>query len=469
MQTVLSIDASVKPAQALVVQIRDKDVSILEQHFVPADSDEAFLQNLQELPKQIQTRWNNAILFIPGKDHMSLNLALPFKDDKQLNKVIGLEVQDQVPFDLDSFTVHHRHVGSLNGSGEDVHVGILPSSSLQTLLTSTKSAGLDPFIVSTPGSSLQGLYEFHGETLAENAAIVLEHPDTVYLGICIGKKLVLDRSLSRHNQNDSMLNASIELAIKNAEDRYHVVIPTVYHLSDDTTPTFVGIQDREVKTLSIATLFPHVTRKASVVALVGAVFAQDFPAPQILTNFRTGEFTYSPSLSALLNGFRSLLPYIATVLLIGLIGLGTWYTVRQHQISALQENLQGEILKVVPNFSAEPGQEAPTLDRMSAEVQNSLKEIGSPLIASPLDVLSTISEELAAIEGATTRRVTIRNGEARIEGTIPDSKIYKTLEKLEAAFTKKHGKIFCKAKSETPGTGSRDNARDFQITLGLCE
>lgn len=465
MQTILSIDASIKPAQALVVQITDSDITILEQHFVPSDTEEALFQNLEALPKLISAQWTNAIIFVPGKDYVSLNLELPFKDPKQLGKVVRHEVQDIVPFELDSFTLHHKHVGSLNGHGEDIHVGLFPKLYVSTLLSKTRPVGLDPFIITTPAASLQGLYEFHGENLSENSAIVLEHADTIYLAIFIDKALVTDRSLTRAGQTSAQINSSIELAIKNAEDRYHRSIPILYHICEAPSPIFQPLSKRELKALSMSTLFPSVTRKASLVALMGSIFAQDYPAPAILTNFRTGEFTFTPSFAALISGLRDLLPYIATLILISFIGLFTWYLVRDHQIKTLQNALDSEIKKIIPDFHADPGNEADALQKLSTSLQDSLKVLGSPLAASPLDVLAAITEDISTVDGALTRRVSIKNGEARVEGTVPD---YKTRDKVEASF-KKHKSVFCSIKNESPSSSSKENARDFQIILRLCE
>lgn len=469
MQTVLSIDASSNPAEALVVGIEGNELSILEQHFCPVhESSGGILSNLQEIISSIKTQWHNSILFLPGNHHVSLNLSLPFGEGKQLSKIIDMEVQDVVPFEVDDFALHHRHVGRLADGEQDVHVALYPKTNLASAIDHTRSADFEPLIISTPGSALQGLYEMHGESLEENATIILEHPDVVYLGIIIGKRLVSDRSLPRNAYSShatSLLNADIELAIRSSEERYGTGLTTIYHFADDTAPTLKVLPERSVKQLSVLTLFPAIGKKVSPIALFGALFAQDYPAPQILSNFRTRDFSYAPRLAELMRGLRDLAPYLITLALTALVAFGTWYGIRQHRIDAVRETIQNEVKAIIPDFSAPAGEEAATLQKRASDLQDLLKDLGSPLASSPLEILSIISEDLSSVEGVNTTRITVKNGEVRIDGTVPN---YKTLDKLESTF-KRRKNTFCKVKNGSPSSGARDNARDFQMVLGLCD
>ncbi len=468
MQNVLSIDASTNPAEALVVGIDGQNISVLEQHFCHATSDHDALSQLKEIISTIKTPWNNSILFLPGNDHISLNLSLPFGEGKQLSKIIEMEVQDVVPFEVDEFSLHHRHVGSLPDGDQDIHVALYPKSKLASVIEESRAAEVEPLIITTPGSALQGLYETHGESLEANTAVILEHPDTVYLGIIVGKKLISDRSLPRNAYStaaSSLINADIELAIRAAEERYGITFDTIYHFSDDTVPTLRSAPNRVVKQLSVLTLFPSIGKKVSPIALLGALFAQDFPAPQILSNFRTRDFAYAPRLSELKRGLSDLAPYLITLILVALVALFTWYWVRNHRIQTLRSTVVSEINSIIPDFSAPEGEEATALQKHASTLQDLLKDLGSPLASSPLDILSIISEDLASVDGVATTRITVKNGEVRIDGTVPN---YKTLDRLESTF-KRRKNIFCRVKNSAPSAGSRENTRDFQMTLGLCE
>ena len=467
MQTVLSIDASTSPAEALVVGIDGRHLSVLEQHFCPAENIEAFIENLKELIASVKIACTNSILFLPGDNHLSLNLSLPFSEGKQLSKIIDLEVQDVIPFELTDFLLHHRHIRSHGQGEEDVHVGLFPKSTLSLVLKHSKEADFEPLIISTPGSALQGLYELHGENLAPNAAVVLEHSEITYLGIIIDKKLVLDRSLPRASYSSaaSHMNADIELAIRAGEERYLCSLSMVYYISNDVNSNFLAAAGREVKKLSIMTLFPSISRKVSAVALLGSLFVQDYPAPKILSNFRSRNFAYTPRISELFKASRALIPYLLIVLLIITIGLLTTYFIRERRIEALRASLRNEISKEFPDFVTGDGSESEVLQKQSAGLEVLLKDLGSPLASSPLNILAQLSEDLSSVPSITTQRITIKNGEVRVEGTGPN---YKAIEDLEKTL-KRRKAVFCKVKNDSPASGSRDNARDYIISLGICE
>lgn len=469
-EKVLSIDASVEPIQALIVEVIEtpKDrpqLAVIESVEIPRNQDKSLsVQIIDEVLPQLKTTWDDSVLFIAGDGFVSLNLTLPFADNRRLKKLVYPEVQDIVPFELDLFSVSHSHTCKLNGTGEDIHVSMLPKSQIKAIVDPLKDSAADPRVIATPSATIQSLYELFGHDLEQTSLVAIISLNWVYLGFVVNNKLVADRSIPVPLLMSSV-DGIIEGSIQNLERRYEVQFSQVYRLIENPTLNISFSNERTVKDLSMSTLFPNLSKKVSLVALLGAVFGKKYPTPALISNLRQGDFTFRPPLNSLIQGVTSLTPYLLSLVVAITVGLFAWYTGREYQIHSLRQQISTKIKSEVPTFSSDPGKEALTLQSISQGLQDSLKDLGSPLAAPPLMVLGAIAEQLNSMEEISVSRISIQNGQVRIDGSAPN---YKSLNKLESEFKKKKN-IFCGSKTDSPYTGGKDNSREFQLNLKLCE
>jgi len=73
----------------------------------------ATVAKLLDTVSSIENQWTAVSVIIPPHDHLALNLNLPFGDAKNLNRIVDLEVQDVVPFELDDFLVQYAPLGPI--------------------------------------------------------------------------------------------------------------------------------------------------------------------------------------------------------------------------------------------------------------------------------------------------------------------------------------------------------------------
>lgn len=464
MLNVLSIDTSVSPAQAIVVGVEENSIRVLEHHTIDLPETE-WREQLKSVLNSIRTQWQNLVLFFSPKDVLSLNLSLPFKDTKSIEKIIDMEVQDVVPFELSDFILHHRHIRPLPEKGEDIHAALVANDRIAQMLSDTRACEVEPYIISTPGSALQGIYHLTGTSIADNSFIVLERTDKVVFAAFIDKKIVYERTIeSSFYTGDNVeehLRSQILLSCAFIEKRYEVSIDDLYLIKEVEKSNLEELDGRKVSTILLHDFVPLVPQQVSAVALFGAIFGQDYPAPTILSNFRTREFAYSPRLNELAKALKALSPYIGMLVVTFLIGVGILYGARAYALSKGRQALLAEIHSKIPEFSAEPGAEAMTLQGKASELENSQ----STLTTSPLEILTILSEDLPTIPQIDLQKISIRNGKIRLEGSTPN---YSTQEKLETLLNRKT-KIFCgKIDNLSTSTGSRDNVREFQLEIKLC-
>ena len=138
MDKILSIDISSSPLTALVMEVSDsvrrvvdvvelelKDPDFFErlsreqyheliedQHETSIEHDDFVslrdeFQSVLDLQAKHLDDLVSTILIVPPCSYLSLNLSFPFAKESFIKKVIGLEVQDQIPFDVNKLSLIH--------------------------------------------------------------------------------------------------------------------------------------------------------------------------------------------------------------------------------------------------------------------------------------------------------------------------------------------------------------------------
>lgn len=497
MQSVLSIDASCDPAAAVVVEVEGNKAVVQEIHrFSLGDkfgmqngtsdagaapsaelnaaatselSAFAQIQSLKTVLASIKTPWTSSILVIPPHDYISLNLDLPFASSKGLDKIVGLEVQDILPFDLQEFLLHYRTLGTRPDNNHDIHVGLLPRGIIGNALSVCKAAGLEPYMVSTPAAILGAIPYLSTEKIPDNCGIIFAREPFVYLGIMIDGKACMDRVVDTRALGEAKgeaLMREVRLTFAMAEKRYEKQIEHIYLLGSELP--FVNLSGSlhlPVTTVPVPELV-KAADNATAVACFASVFAQDLKPPPILSNFRIKEFAYSPQLRELIRGARSLVPFLLAVALLALLTAVGVYSLRERRIHQVRNAMYDQIRAAIPSMDAPRGSELDALEGENRRLEAQLSNLGSLSALTPLDSLSEISFDLPLSSGITVTRIKIEGNKLRVEGTAPD---YTALEKLERVLKKKKN-VYCRIRKDTTASvPGKQNVRGFSLDILLCE
>jgi len=219
-QNILSIDATSEPAIACVVScdvVTSNDllspsgalavkIEVLEQHEFSlkidpqssADSEQAPTADSSTTSKAKLTQpalldrlvnpYSSVVMVVRPSSFAALNMFTPISDSKALGRILELEVQDLVPFDVGEFAIAHRIVengvvegsrqASIQGSapedarGFDVHVGMMPKSDLASVIKTVETQGISPVSISSAPSVLALVHRLHSKPLALNSAVL---------------------------------------------------------------------------------------------------------------------------------------------------------------------------------------------------------------------------------------------------------------------------------------------------------
>lgn len=505
MQAILCVDVSTEPAALQVLRVDQRNLELVESHSASlaalfSSTDELQAKNSDELQpepsasgahdsqgqeetlaaadkvenelitalKSIETPWTASVVIIPTPAYLSLNIELPFGDQKNLAKILDLEVQDRVPFDISEFLIDHRTLGKSRSGMYDIHVSLIPKAYIARVLKVCRASGLEPYILTTPASILDALFFIAPDYFQDNCAVVYLTPQSAAVNIRIDKQTRADRILSAASSSPSAndILTDLKLTISAVESRYEKQLECVYLVSSVVSAhdvqQFLG---RRVESVDVAELVRNKPSDAKT-ASIAAVFAQDVAPPQLLTNFRTREFTYNVQLGELLRGLRRVLPFIGILLFALMFFLGGRYMLRQFQIGALEEAVNERILKVIPSASVEPGREVEWLLKENFELQNDLKDLGSPSKFSALDLLAQVTQHFPTVNGVNVREVLIQGNVIKVSGTAPD---YSSQEQIEKALKSSPNKWKVSSKDAPGGIGGGLNAKPFSFEIRLLE
>lgn len=474
-QSVLSIDATQVPARAIVALVDRSSVKIVsaesvELDLVSPEEEEQVADEVQPTKTErrylplstfiegVDARITHAVLILHPQDYLSLNLSLPFRDYKTLSRVVDLEVQDQVPFDVSEFLIQPRIVGETEGLESDVHVSATPREYLRRVLVACRREGFEPTIISTASSALAGLFLLEPERILSNSAIILAKGDFACITVSIHGQVKTDRLI--HEEDPRVVLTELRRTLLATERRYGQKIERLYLIGDAISPSVLAKETgREVTPV-------EEMKDGCGLAAMGAVFAQDEVTP-ILTNFRIREFAYNPYIKEVLRGARILLPWCMGALLLCILSMAGVYYSRQRELATLRGALSEQIRRAAPELQVTEGQEVRAVQEENRRIDRQLKELGSSSRVGALEIIAELSKDVAAAGELSVRRITVNGGGMNIQGTAPD---YAAVEKLERIMKTKKPALYCKIRKTTGASAAgQPDRRSFTFDLRICE
>ena len=426
--------------------------------------------------------WTAVSVIIPPHDHLALNLNLPFGDAKNLDRIVDLEVQDLVPFELDDFLVQYAPLGPMTHGGAaldikdsaavsyDVHVGLMPRIFVRNILHLCKAAGIEPNIMTVPSSVLGSVYHLAPDFFTTDSAVVFNRGDEFSMAVFINGEVRVERVLyasklvgaASPETNDHPLKAvftALKLMLAAAERRYNTRVENVYLLG------------REVKGSNVQQLFGRPIHGLQMkdfiksegatggLSPLGAPFAADESSLTPLSNFRTREFSFTPKIGEFLRAFVGTTRYFQLAFGAIFIAVLSTYLVRAYTIRAIQSSLTEQIATVIPGFTAPPSEIRSSLIKAESRLTEELGVLASPAKVSPLDALLEILKLLPQNETVTITAIKISGTKATVMGTAPQLSAIESVGKA----LKANAGVFSKV-TATPGSSAQGK---FNFTVEL--
>lgn len=430
--------------------------------------------------------WTATSVIIPPHDHLALNLNLPFGDAKNLDRIVDLEVQDVVPFELEDFLVQYAPLGPVSQGNAaldvkeqatvqfDVHVGLMPRIFVRNMLYLCKAAGLEPNIMTVPSSALASVYHLGKDLFTTNSAVVFNRGDEFSMAVFINGEVRVERVLyasklvgaAPKDSNEHPLKAvftALKLMLAAAERRYNTRVENVYLLGREVKGTNMQqLFGRPIQGLQLRDFIKSEGATGGLAPL-GAPFAADETEKLPLSNFRTRELSFTPKIGEFLRALVGAAKYFQIAIGAILIGILSTYLVRAYTISAIQSSLTEQIANVIPNFTAPPTEIRTELLKAESKLTEELGVLASPAKVSPLDALLEILKLIPSSENITINTIKISGTKAQITGAAPE---IRAIEVLGKALKANNG-VFSKV-TATPGSPVQGKF-NFTVELILAQ
>jgi hypothetical protein len=437
---------------------------------------------IQALPQE----WTAVSVIIPPQDHLALNLNLPFGDARNLDRIVDLEVQDVVPFELDEFLVQYSSLGPITqGSAAldvseqasvsyDVHVGLMPRTFVRNILLFCKAAGIEPNIMTVPSSVLGSVYHLGRDFFTTNSAVIFNRGDEFSMAVFINGEVRVERVLyaskliaAQQNPTESPLKAvftALKLMLAAAERRYQSRVENVYILGREIKGS--NLQQLFGRPIQGLQLKDFVKAGDNVVGLsaLGAPFAADEPPKTPLSNFRTREFSFTPKFGEFVRAILGSAKYVKVAAIIAIASLAAVYGVRAFTISSIQNSLKRQITSVIPDFQAPQNEIGPALMASVKKMSDELGVLASPAKVTPLDALLEILRLFPQSDGITITSLKISQTKATITGIAPT---VSTVEKNIGKALGTNSGVFSKI-TATPGSANQGRY-NFSVELILSQ
>lgn len=420
------------------------------------DSSRYFISQLSQAIEKLDPVWTSSAILVAPNSYHSMNLELPFSDDKSISKVLSLEAQDRLPFMLEEFFISHKVLGARPDNQFDVLVTITSKDEIGNLLSNCQQAGLDPVAITTVSSLIGAKVEAAPDKFAQNSVFFVSHGSKAYLTFRIFGELKSERVFDCVGLDIAAIASEIQRSIALMESRYSVQIEEIWTDSklaelDQLLSERCGI---EIKSLN--------TNSDGANLMDGFISScQDGKVSGLFVNLRSGQFSQTLRWGELRKITAPAFPYLLMFLFMSAAILFAIYTIREREAEDLQRNIIAKVQPLLPDAKLVPGQLVKTIQLTNDTIEKQLKDLGSPSKFSPLDVLSEVSRDFASIKDITVTSVTIRGTQLTVDGT---STNYENVDAIDKVLQSKRT-LYCRPSKQVSGTGTRQ----FTFTITLCD
>jgi hypothetical protein len=451
-----------------------------------SDNTRDALDKLSAALKALNGEWTSSVVILPAHDHVSLNLNLPFNDTKMLERVIDMEVQDVVPFELNEFSVQPTALGhyargdtSLSAEADppyDIHVGLLPRTFVANVLALCKAVGVEPNVMTVPSSAVASVFHLGPTYFTSNSAVILQRADQYAIAVLVNGQVRVEKTLrasellpaSPHAEPSAErrpVYTALKLLLAASERRYGTKVEKLFFLGTDTSdPLLQQVLGRPVEPLSTGDFLTNADGSVSIAAL-STVFARDNGAPAALSNFRSREFSFTPKLAEFIRALAGARRQLINAVLSVVVLTAGVFLAREYNLARSREKLVEQIRTVIPDFDPGEADVRAALIRAEAKLSDELGVLGPIAKVTPLDALLEIMRLLPTDNGVTITSIKVTSKRnAQITGITPQ---LSTIETVKEALSKGRGDVFSKV-TAAPGapSGSRYN---FTVELTLSQ
>ncbi len=394
---------------------------------------------------------------IPSHHILFERVNLPFSDQRKIDKVLPLQVQDLIPFDVQGFIIDAVSLGN-EEEGYDFIASLIPREEVEQTLELCSRIGANPKKLSCRASAMASLPRICPEYLTGSFGLISASDRQCSIALFVDGKLVHLRELPIHDAEHSLLDfenlcrdvrcsiAGIERSLNKRIDKLFMVgsHPVIRKLS-----RVIGRPAEPLDLSGFVMKDPSVPGSVNDLAWAIGLFADELPASSNgvarLVNYRQGNLAYKPTWGNLIGAFKEEWYNFA---LLGLIFFGwlLYSVVSAHsRLSRIEDAIEREIAQVLPGAEIPDQQEANFVRIKVEQMEEELRGLGSLSKLSPLDSLKEIHEAIPQDIDIEINSINIKYSGLELSGSVLSNVM---VGRLQEALEARKGR-FCNVKADS--------------------
>ncbi len=397
-------------------------VTIVEKGFRQTELKDSFSRafatdaELVEILKEKAGGWAGAriVSSIPGRHFSQRTVSFPFGDRKRVEKALPFEIEDSIPFELDTVVLDHLVVDKVDKDAdkknETAVVGILlPKNILRQHLDLLAAAGLDPQVI-VP--SYVGLFWIAKMVSTEGAALVIDGSD---LCLKIDNNVMACRSLS-----GAQASGGLRHTIKAFETEFATQIGKAYLLSESER-MHADIVDLGLALEQVSPDFNG--KKATDPVSLGLALCEEI-------NFRKGDLAYRLADVGARKRKRMLIVAGAVAALLAVVNFG----VRFYLVQSSYGKLDGEIKEIFRQTVPDAKLVGDPVDELRKRLDEAKKKFGVlGTGTSVLDVMKAVTEGIPKEVRVSFQEFLLEGDRLKLQG---EASSFESVDKMKAELLK---------------------------------
>lgn len=348
---------------------------------------------------------DETLAVLPSARILYEKVSLPFRDQKKIERVLPLQIQDLVPFETEGFVVDAVSLKEISETEFDYLASLAPTEDVQEALQMLSQLGANPKTLTSKSSALTALTRLCPEYLKGSFALLLFSPSQCSFAVFVDSQLEHLRELPLQNEDPNsaqLKNVILDLrcSIAHVERTFGKQIERVFTVGSpqlgQSIQKVLGRSCEPLDVSSFVSIDPFVTASANDLALAVGLFASELPVTTgtRVINYRQGRFAYKPTWGNFVLAFKDEW-YNYFFLLLAFVG---WcgYTVASgyNALNQIEGQITKEIQKVLPGEVIPYQQEGDFVKNKVSDLEEQLESLGSLSSLTPLNSLRELSEAI---------------------------------------------------------------------------
>jgi len=438
----------------------------------------AFVYGIAKFISSPGVYFNDAAVAIPGKYVSSRIIELPFSDPKKIDRIIAIEIENYVPFDIEDMVLSYQILESKENSSR-LFVSLVKKSDLQTFMEHLALAGLDPAAIGVGGNCIAFAAALADPEPEQERGILHLNADQSELTVMDGNSLIAVRSIpigysSTGKANFLSLVQRLKQTLQSIRVEYNIPLKTL-NISGlaagdmSFQEKLAGALDIELSIFS-PFLYPF-EKTVSDDDATNVVFAKSLGLALSLTvatpkkqiNFRIGEFSYKRAGGLFKKEIKKLAVMGGILLLLAFYNLGYSFIKSGREARAIRD----QIIEVFSEtFPGENVTNPVVQFRQNMELVFKKHKIVGHLgdgNLETIEILKIISDAIPITVVVDMTKIDISQDRVAMEGKTAN---FEMVDKLEAALNTH--KIFKEIKKDS-ATKTAKGAIKFKFNIRISD